>query len=170
MLGIFAIDPGQSTGIAMLVVDSSGGLTVAERVASCVVRESMEVVLDVDDGSAAELNAAVEIARLWQQFEFDCGMSAEHDPCAVVMVCESWSPRLPMKSAERNVLYPVRIAACLEGLLYKRVNGGVQYQSPSQAKRFATDERLRRWGLWVKGSDHVRDAFRHACCWMATNL
>jgi hypothetical protein len=167
-----AVDPGQRTGIAMLVVNDSVGMTVGERVAECALKESMEVVLDLDDGDDAELNAAVEIAKLWQQFCFTCVAPPNNAfaPCQSVLVCESWRPNLPLRSAERNVLYPVRIASCLEGLLYKRVNSGIVYQSPSQAKRFATDQRIKRWGLWVKGSDHVRDALRHCCTYLAGNV
>lgn len=34
-------------------------------------------------------------------------------------------------------------------------------QSPSAAKRFATDVQLKKVGLWKPGQDHARDALRH---------
>lgn len=34
-------------------------------------------------------------------------------------------------------------------------------QTPSEAKSFATDHKLRALGLWTKGTDHARDATRH---------
>lgn len=34
-------------------------------------------------------------------------------------------------------------------------------QSPSEAKMFATDAKLRALGMWTKGVDHPRDATRH---------
>lgn len=37
----------------------------------------------------------------------------------------------------------------------------ILYQMPSEAKTFAKNERLKMWGLWEKGSDHKRDAWRH---------
>jgi hypothetical protein len=37
----------------------------------------------------------------------------------------------------------------------------ITWQQPSDAKRLATNERLRSWGLWQVGSDHKRDAARH---------
>lgn len=37
----------------------------------------------------------------------------------------------------------------------------IKWQQPSQAKRLATDARLRDWGLWRVGSPHERDAARH---------
>lgn len=38
----------------------------------------------------------------------------------------------------------------------------LSFQQPSMAKTTVTDERLRRWGGWVKGQKHSRDAIRHA--------
>ena len=34
-------------------------------------------------------------------------------------------------------------------------------QSPSEAKSFSTDNKLRACGLWIAGNDHARDANRH---------
>lgn len=34
-------------------------------------------------------------------------------------------------------------------------------QSPSEAKSFATDQKLKQYGWWVPGVDHPRDASRH---------
>lgn len=38
-------------------------------------------------------------------------------------------------------------------------------QTPGDAKRFATDARLKKLHLWVPGKDHARDAARHAVLW-----
>lgn len=40
-------------------------------------------------------------------------------------------------------------------------------QTPGDAKKFATDARLRKVGLWVPGKDHARDAARH---WLLFNV
>lgn len=43
-------------------------------------------------------------------------------------------------------------------------------QQPSQAKKFADNERLRDAGLWTSGSKgHVNDAARHLVLWLAKN-
>jgi hypothetical protein len=44
---------------------------------------------------------------------------------------------------------------------------GVTFQAPSDAMTFATSERLKRWGLWVKGKEHERDAWRHLATFVA---
>lgn len=37
----------------------------------------------------------------------------------------------------------------------------LSYVMASMAKTTVTDERLKRWGLWARGSGHSRDAIRH---------
>jgi hypothetical protein len=37
----------------------------------------------------------------------------------------------------------------------------VDFQSPSDAMNFITDDKLKRLGLYTKGPDHARDATRH---------
>lgn len=55
----------------------------------------------------------------------------------------------------------------LERAWATEVGGGkVVKQSSSDAKRFATDDRLRRWGLYVT-PEHARDAMRHAVLYAA---
>ena len=74
-----------------------------------------------------------------------------------------------MANADRSGLYPVRIASCLEGCLVRQIPpNGIVYQMPSSAKRFMTDERLRAAGLWIRGSDHQRDAARHMALRLGT--
>lgn len=67
-------------------------------------------------------------------------------------------------SSRRELLDPVRVAEGCATLCLQR-NGlpwvELTYQQPSAAKNFATNDRLRRAGLWVKGSEHRRDAVRH---------
>lgn len=39
-------------------------------------------------------------------------------------------------------------------------------QSAGIAKAFATDSKLRRWGLYQVGKRHANDAIRHGCRWI----
>lgn len=69
-------------------------------------------------------------------------------------------------SSKRSLLDPVRVSSACDALCIQRDGlrwAFPQYQQPSQAKNFATNERLRKHKLWVKGSDHRRDAVRHMC-------
>lgn len=42
-------------------------------------------------------------------------------------------------------------------------------QTPSEAKTFVTDEKLKAMDMWTRGVDHPRDATRHLMLWLCTN-
>ena len=65
----------------------------------------------------------------------------------------------------RDILSPVRVMAALDfGFWSIGRDDQVFRQQPSLAKTTATDERLKRWGLYRRegGMNHARDADRHA--------
>ena len=86
---------------------------------------------------------------------------ASHEPITTWMVCESF--QLRERTSDPSLLSPVRIQSKLELLLHmKRIRvDDYTTQQPSQ-KSVITDERLRRWGLWLPGKPHACDAMRHA--------
>lgn len=83
------------------------------------------------------------------------------------LVFEDFVVRLgPGASSKRNLLDPERVFWACDTLCLKR--DGMRWafptrQQPSEAINFATNERLRRHSMWVKGSEHRRDAVRHMC-------
>lgn len=77
--------------------------------------------------------------------------------------CETFSLRTAVTSGD--VLSPVVVRTIVECALVSVLSeGSLQClwggKSPSVAKSYCTDERLRRWGYWIAGSPHVRDAVR----------
>lgn len=42
-------------------------------------------------------------------------------------------------------------------------------QMAQVAKQFCTDDKLKEWGLWIKGQRHARDAIRHAIYFITFN-
>lgn len=99
---------------------------------------------------------------------FDAGQitgSSNEQACEIVnlleqyrnakVVCEAF--HLRTLAAE---LSPVVLGSIIEWEAYKD-GRATHYQQPSLAKSTITNERLRRWGLWVAG-DHARDGMRHA--------
>lgn len=94
-------------------------------------------------------------------------------------VCEAFNLRSDLHrgaASKADTLSPVRISAMLEYTAYRMgvkgvvplrwaSTGAISRPTSSDAMTFATDERLRRWGLYVPG-DHARDAVRHACLWI----
>lgn len=64
-------------------------------------------------------------------------------------------------------MHTSRFIGSLETLLTLR---GIKYEmrGAGLAKGFATDEKLKDWGMWQRGERHARDAIRHGvyflCC------
>lgn len=43
-------------------------------------------------------------------------------------------------------------------------NPSIKWRQASTAKQYAKNERMKRWGLWQRGSAHQTDAARHFAC------
>jgi hypothetical protein len=112
------------------------------------------------------------VLRLWLAQRTAAGLPA--------LVVEAFSLRVGLNEGAKSraeTLSPVRLTFALEYTIYRLAVRGVvpprwgstgavdTRQQANDAKHFATDERLRRWGLYVPG-DHARDAVRHACLWL----
>jgi hypothetical protein len=69
-------------------------------------------------------------------------------------------------SMDASLLSPVRMIEKIKSDLRAwDADSGLHqlfFQQPATAKRIVTDQRLDRWGLYVPGSEHARDALRHA--------
>jgi len=70
------------------------------------------------------------------------------------------------QTADRSGLAPVRITAMLELANFYGIDGNmplgltVYKYLAREAKGSITDERLKRWGCWIRGKPHARDAMR----------
>lgn len=81
------------------------------------------------------------------------------------LVVEAWDNDPSFKVTDPEVLSPHAIGSQLEYVAHKtKLLGDARliFQSRVQAKSTATDDRLKRWGLYKRGSDHIKDATRHA--------
>lgn len=164
--GIFALDPGLSSAMAWGIVRDEG--TVKQRV------DRVTPLLSTTIKEINWVSQARQIFRLFSEFEFLCigrGVPA-------YFVCEDFILNR-FKSSDRTGLYPVWVGAAVVGYRtaladchelegYGRAKEAETiWQLPSQAKTFATDDRLRDFGLWVKGREHERDAMRHFAYFIA---
>lgn len=170
VVAVMAIDPGVTTGVARGVFDLDAGDGVLDVIASVTHRAAYEVV-------GREVDQARDLYEMWTDWVIS--VSGEVDGGGLsdaARVCEYWTPRLPLRSSKEEVMYPVRIAAAMEGMREwdeqrsPLVVGPTVYQLPRQAKGYATDERLKRWGLWERGSAHKRDAWRHVAFYLSGAL
>lgn len=146
-----AIDPGGVTGMACVAQHEDGTFALLDWVEISSIDEGMN-----------ELRAARAVAQK------AAGWVAEYG--ADVVAIEDFIIRLGV--TDRSLLSPVRMTAMIEAFWYEmRGSGGIGWggswggeyvkQQASSAKAVATNERLKRWGLWVKGKQHARDAIRH---------
>jgi hypothetical protein len=63
---------------------------------------------------------------------------------------------------------PMEVIGVLR-FLARRAGAQFEMQTPSAAKKFASDAQLRKVGLWRPGQDHARDAIRHLLLAIATH-
>lgn len=149
VLHVIGLDPGDTTAWARLAVPYK----------SIYGNEPGEV-LEFDVGEFyKDTNETVDgicsLARQTQSLAYLTGPA---------LVCEDWDQDPRFKNTDPAVLSPVRIAAALGYAVYlgKAGDSLLMLQGRSMAKGTATDERLRAWGLYTEGSDHIRDATRQA--------
>jgi hypothetical protein len=150
--GFYAIDPGVTTGVARGVVDFGKGA----RKMKTMLRDAKIETAEFKMMDGDHLGAASEIWDDLIGWEGDLVMK-NFEARRMHVVSEDFLLRLPARTSAREGLAPVWVLACLEGLLGR----AIERQMPSEAKSFATDERLQLWDLWVRGSEHKRDACRH---------
>jgi hypothetical protein len=83
----------------------------------------------------------------------------------LVIVCESYTITAETAKKSRQT-WSLEIIGALRWIAWRY---GCEFilQSPADAKRFATDARLHECGMWVKGQDHARDAYRHLLLYLA---
>lgn len=76
----------------------------------------------------------------------------------VLVVCESFVPRPGVRTWQPDALYLIGYA--MHSCRQEEVD--FRLQTPAQAKKFATDAKLKHLGWWWPGHGHAMDAARHA--------
>lgn len=77
-----------------------------------------------------------------------------------VIICETFENR----SQESALLASKEYIGVVKMHLQTNRSTGV-WQSASTGKKFWDDTKMRKYGLWVPGLAHARDAIRHYCYW-----
>lgn len=146
---VFAVDPGGTTGVAAAYIEPK--VTIKETLLSLPVRKSVEVEGDW-------IEQADQIATMMNEFVYNAHVGAGIPHKRIHFVFEDFVLRMPARTTN---LTSVWVIACAVGR-YGPMNGvDVAWQSAGDAKSFASDSRLKLWDLWVRGSTHERDAWRH---------
>lgn len=146
---IVGIDPGGTTGWCRLTIPTRS-----------IFGSEPGGILDWDTGEwrgdeNKQADAICEFARTTQSLAYRIGPA---------LVVEQWDHDPSFNNADEEPYSPLRIGAKLGYArhLGKMGDSTLNWQGRTQAKSTATDVRLREWGLYTKGSDHERDATRHA--------
>lgn len=161
-LGVMAVDPGTETGVAWAVCGASG--TIRDRLGSAPSPPKSATL------AGPYVGQAYEIFARWVQFieraEQISNRLGEEIYCSIVF--EDYI-LTRLDSFERHGLDPVRVTSAFCALLGDKWNA-VKYQQPGEAMTFATNPRLKQWGLWVKGKDHERAAMKHLVTFLAKDI
>lgn len=148
LVGIFAVDPGTTSGIDYGVWRRNCPVEVAQI-------EGSGFYEDLTGGLTSQ---AETITDWWLKFE------SGNLGIPVYLVVESYQQGPSAHYLKAEALDPVRLAYLILGRLSvlspKRVPW--VWQTPSVAMTHATDARLREWGHWLRGNPHARDARKHA--------
>ncbi|HEX4714325.1 MAG TPA: hypothetical protein VH164_05295, partial [Ktedonobacteraceae bacterium] len=107
--------------------------------------------------SGPEPKQATELARYAREVQ---SLSYKVGPA---IVSEAWDQDPKFKSTDPEALSPVRINAMLELLEFQGRLGdaSLNFQPRAMAMQTATDERLKKWRLYVAHKD-IRASTRHA--------
>lgn len=146
---VMAIDPGGTTGVAAghfrLHKSTKETLTKGRR------------MFKTTEVKGNWWQQAHEVAELINRFAYTA--QAEHS-LSIQHVHVTWENYTRRPAAASVDLTSVWVMACALGLLDRPELEHAFYEA-SEAKSYGSNERLRLWGLWVVGSEHMRDAARH---------
>lgn len=78
----------------------------------------------------------------------------------VTVIIERWDVRANTHQLT-NQDDPRYIIGYVDGICHALPHVTYVEQTPAQAKRFGTDDKLKKMGWYVAGEDHARDAARH---------
>lgn len=143
MTFVLAVDPGGTSGWAMATLDGAAG----------TVRQTL---IFGEHGPS-------EMADWMRTFCLNARRpNTEHR--ALVMERFTITAQTGKKTSQPDALELIGLGR------YLAEWSGVEFdvsQAPGDAKAFATNDALRRWGVWVPRLEHARDAVRHLCLYAA---
>jgi len=148
-ISVLAIDPGGTSGWYWISIPRD-----------CIFgyEDSRVVEFDYGEFTGDLAYQAEEIATLARELQ---GLEYKVGPA---IICEAWDIDPAFKVTDLETLSPVELGAMLKLLRRQKklADCSLHFQQRGQAFSCMTDERLRKRGLWIEGSDHIRAACRHA--------
>jgi hypothetical protein len=138
---LLCFDPGETTGFERFV---DGHLVWSEELKTHTIAPGTHIINPLI-GTAYKLGSPVEV------------------------VVENYQVyKWKMKQHVGDTLHTARLIGCIETLcaLY---DIPLTKQLAQNAKKFATDEKLKAWDMYPKGQRHARDAIRHGILYILFN-
>lgn len=163
---IFALDPGQTTGLAWGVFRNKelrDGKWKDGLASALSAGRLTTVDIDCEDENDGSMFCLAHMESLVRQgSEITDGLV----PVATDVVYESFILR--ERTMDPSLLSPVRVAHKVDALLYAGLCPGVNWRQirthwqGADIKSVVTSERLKAWGLWESSvSTHRKDAMKH---------
>lgn len=142
---IFTCDPGGTSGIAAGYITPSS--TLKQTLLTATRLRSIEVTGDYMEQGQAIAECMIRFDR-----------AARDRGCVNIhFAFEDFILRRRQAGGATGNLTSCWVAAAATAL----AGFDVHWQQPSEAKSFASNDRLKLWGLYTVGSEHERDAWRH---------
>ena len=169
-VGIFACDPGGSTGLAWGIFDPT--VEIGASLRGRTNFGSYTVTGDIR-------HQIRSISMQWRKFYNECVKHERLSPEQVWYVCEDFiytGGNYQGDSAKMSTALIWGIEGYRMGRADQWAAGHgrrqiivpqVVLQTAGDANAFAKDVRLREWGLWIRGKEHERSAWRHAALFLA---
>lgn len=156
---LVAVDPGVTTGMAWLMVSRRELVTYPWRecVARATAAQRLQSASVKGETEQATIDLVMSQAKGWEMAAsvLSSGRLQMHTD----WVIEGFTLR--ERTKDDALLSPVRVTEGIERDLHNDgYEGTISKYDPSQSKGVITDARLKHWGLWHRGSPHVRDAMR----------
>jgi hypothetical protein len=167
--GVFAADPGTTTGVAWAALNFEEEAPTVLDLVSRDLRMVSEIQVG-DPGPGADWHenewlSSKIIAKRMIDLRFRWMLSGipYQDQ---YFIFEDFILYPGSHQSNRSGLSPVRVTALVHGMLINvEPSLNYVYQTASEAKHAVPNERMKKHGLWTPGLQHGRDATRHLATW-----
>lgn len=186
MRAIFSVDGGNATGLAWGIFDETsksveaaiagrlhaGSATLNHK----VTRDRKKHYVNTHTGAVhvdplEDMAQVTAIYKMFTRFKTFAVRYCLMDPADVELVLEDFILMPGSHSGGKDGVASIRIAWGVVGYQagvaaeyahrHRNLHISNPIWQPPSAMSYATDERLKRWGIWIPGRDHERAAWRH---------
>lgn len=145
---VMGIDPGGTTGVAACYFEKRE--TLKETLLNATNKKEAEV-------TGNYLEQGSKLAQMMMRFTYTANVEHGIPLPNVQIAIEDFVLRRLREGGATGNLTSCWVAAAATALY----GGEVHWQTASQAKQKANNQRMKLWGLYVPGSEHKKDAWRH---------